>query len=606
MKRWQEFSLKTKMFAAFSTVVLLLIAFTCLLFYFTNVYEMKRQTQSLSSVISMQFNKTLELYIQDIERLSTVIFTDTVIQRSLDSHYDMYDPNEHINIKNDIFPRLFNYAYPMHDVEKISLYSTNRIMYSYFKRGDIEVESNVAKEDWEEKLDSLSKTDFFLLPTTEMILPNGNREQVISLVKNIYQIPRRHKIGSMKIQVNVKTLDDLLVHNDHFGLGDNIRVLIMAEDNNVIYDNNGQHTGETISNFEFIYDYDESHQGMVSWENKDYLYTFERSHYTDWNTLILISNDFIVSEQRKIQSYIIFFGLFSTIIIAIVSFWLSHTITEPLEKMMKKMKRVEQGKLRERMDLTGNEEIDVLNRVYNNMLDSINRLIKEVYEAKLTEKDAKIIALQSQINPHFLYNTLNTMKSISRVKGVEEVAEISEALSDLFKYSMKHLREPVNLYSELEHVQNYMKIQNYRFGDRFKLISNINEELYTASLPKLTLQPIIENAVNHGLKDVKKGGLIELTGEKHGDILHLIIKDNGKGIEEDKLAVLKQKLLSSSFQEKYGDDQAGIGLINIQERIQLLYGKTFGLKIDSNPESGTTITLEIPFVNHERKELDRQ
>ncbi|MFA9556723.1 sensor histidine kinase [Evansella sp. AB-rgal1] len=607
MKRWKKFTLRTKMITAFSTVVLLLITFICLLFYFTNVHEMKQQTQSLSGVISRQFNKTLELYIADIERLSTVIFTDTIIQDSLDNHHDIYNPHEHINIKNNIFPRLFNYGYPMHDVEKISIYTTNRIVYNYYKRGDLSIERAILKEDWEDTLGGLSKNEFMLLPTEEILLQNGTRKQVISLVKHIYQIPRRHYIGSMKIQVNIDSLNNLLVLNDHLELGDHIRVLIITEENDVIYDNNRELTGEKMRNFEFKEEMDNNSFGEVSWENNDYLYTFEKSNYTDWRTLILISDMFIVSEQKRIQSFIIYIGLLSTIIITFVSIWLSHTITEPLEKIMAKMTLVEKGKLKERMEITGNEEMDVLNRVYNKMLDSINRLIREVYESKLAEKDAKIIALQSQINPHFLYNTLNIMKSISRVKGVEEVAEISEALSDLFKYSMKHLREPVPLMNELEHVHNYMKIQNYRFGKRFKLQCSIDEELFVASLPKLTIQPIVENAVNHGLSDVKNGGLVELNGKKNGDILVITIKDNGKGMEKDKVEALKERLLSLTFKDKYDSEGSGIGLINIQERIQLLYGKTFGLRIESEQNFGTTITLEIPFVIYERrKELDGQ
>jgi sensor histidine kinase YesM len=225
-----------------------------------------------------------------------------------------------------------------------------------------------------------------------------------------------------------------------------------------------------------------------------------------------------------------------------------------------------------------------------------------VYESKLAEKNSKISALQSQINPHFLYNTLNIMKSISRIKGVEEVAEISESLADLFKYSMKHLKKPVPLKDELEHVENYMRIQQYRFGERFSLTSEVADNLLQASVPKLTVQPIIENAVNHGLSNVKVGGLIDLkvklttqkNKKKLEDILIITVTDNGQGMNEETLTKLQGKLRSSKS-TRYDDDQGGIGLVNIQQRIQLLHGPNYGLKIDSVLDEGTTVMLELPF-----------
>jgi sensor histidine kinase YesM len=324
---------------------------------------------------------------------------------------------------------------------------------------------------------------------------------------------------------------------------------------------------------------------------------------------VLVANEFILTEQRKILRYIAYIGILSTIVIAMLSYILSHNITSPLRKLMIKMKRVEKGELSGRMKYTGNAEIDLLNRIYNNMLDSINKLITEVYESKLAEKNSKISALQSQINPHFLYNTLNIMKSISRIKGVEEVAEISESLADLFKYSMKHLKKPVPLKDELEHVENYMRIQQYRFGERFSLTSEIPDNLLQASVPKLTVQPIIENAVNHGLSNVKGGGLIDLkvrlttqkNKKKLEDILIITVTDNGQGMNEETLTKLQGKLHSSKL-TRYDDDQGGIGLVNIQQRIQLLHGPNYGLKIDSVLDKGTTVMLELPFNTYHFEE----
>ena len=225
--------------------------------------------------------------------------------------------------------------------------------------------------------------------------------------------------------------------------------------------------------------------------------------------MILIPNEFLLSKQKRSSYILMLVGLLAMGLIAFVSYALSYQISLPLRNLMKKMARVEQGDLSQRMEVSGNNEIGRLSRIYNNMLDSITRLISEVYASKLAEKNAQLSALQAQINPHFLYNTLNIMKSISRVRGIEEVAEMAESLAELFKYSMKNLQHPIPLHNEMEHIYHYMNIQQHRFGSRFEFSMNVPEPLRDASVLKLTVQPLIENAIVHGLGKVKTGGRIE-------------------------------------------------------------------------------------------------
>ncbi len=207
----------------------------------------------------------------------------------------------------------------------------------------------------------------------------------------------------------------------------------------------------------------------MEWEGDKYLYTFERSSYTGWNTLILLPYDLIAEIQREAQQVLLLVGSVAVLMAALVSFLIARHITRPLRSLISKMNRVELGDFDSKMETKATGELGVVSRVYNNMLDSIKRLITEVYESRLAENRARLSALQAQINPHFLYNTLNIMKSISRLKGVEEVAEMSESLADLFKYTMKDLQRPVPLQAELEHVNNYMNIQRHRFANRYEL-----------------------------------------------------------------------------------------------------------------------------------------
>jgi two-component system sensor histidine kinase YesM len=283
------------------------------------------------------------------------------------------------------------------------------------------------------------------------------------------------------------------------------------------------------------------------------------------------------------------------LLIAAVSYVLSHQITLPLNNLMRKMSRVELGDFNQRMEYAGRNEIGRLSRMYNHMLDSITRLIREVYESKLAEKNAQLSALHAQINPHFLYNTLNVMKSISRLRGIEEVAEISESLAGLFQYSMKNLHLPVTLGEEIEHIHNYFNIQQHRFGSRFELRCDITAELLRSRILKLTVQPLVENAVNHGLRRMKAGGRITIWAVQDDGILNVTVADNGEGIPEEKLQQLRTRFGTSLEQKEYKEVPHGIGLQNIHQRIQMFYGETYGLAILSKPGEGTTVMLSVPF-----------
>ncbi|MGJ9383530.1 cache domain-containing sensor histidine kinase [Salipaludibacillus sp. CF4.18] len=590
----KSFSLKMKLFITITIVNVIIISIIAIAIYISNVNEMKKQAESLSNILSTQFSRTIDLYFQDIERLSLAIFTDPYLQESLLVETKIGTAYEAYLIKNSVYNLLFNHVYPRKDIERITIYTNENIAYEYVKQGNVDIIYLLEEQKWKKELDSLEKSEFMLLPTTETTLANGEKRKVVSLVRNIYNIPQRQKIGSMKIDINIDAFTNLLEFEDVNELEEYMQLLIMNQDQNVIFDYDEELTGAKIDGFERSIFLNQSDGGELVWKEDQYLYTYNKSPQTGWDTIILIDDDFIIYERNQILLFIFSTGLIAIVLIALVSYFLSYQIAKPLRELTLKMEGVEQGDLTERMNFTGNKEMDIVTRVYNNMLESINRLIREVYESKITEKNAKISALQSQINPHFLYNTLNVMKAISRVKQVEEVAEISESLSDLFKYTMKDLDKPVPLKEELDHINNYINIQKHRFMDRFILVSDVQEGAEETFLPKLSIQPIIENAINHGLADKKMGGIVELNVLRDRNTVLIQVKDNGNGIEPEKLKQIENRLSYSNPIETEAPHM-GVGLINIQQRIRLMYGPTFGLEIRSEVGSGTITTLKIPY-----------
>lgn len=588
--------LKTKMFITFSVVALFVVIVTILIFYYKSVSDIRSQTLSLSHTITKQFSRTFELYVQDIEKLSVSIFGDPAIQGSLLDHYASRDAVKQNEIELSINSRLFTHLQPRPQLQSIYIFSLDDYVYFVSKASGPKVSFSLREESWYTGPESMNGGKFRLLPVSMEATGANSREQVISFVRNINRIPYREIIAYMKININVNVIEDMLVNSNGNEVERNMRVFMATDAGQIVYDNKGELTGQADGELTAASLARQGGDGDISWQGKRYLYTIEKSAYTGWNTMILIPNDFLLSKQNSLRYILVLVGLLATLLIAVVSYVLSHQISLPLSYLMKKMSRVEQGDFSQRMEVQGNNEIGRLSRIYNNMLDSISRLINEVYESKLVEKNAQLSALQAQINPHFLYNTLNIMKSISRIRGIEEVAEMSESLAELFQYSMKNLQHPVPLRSELDHIGNYMKIQQHRFSGRFELRSDIPGTLLQASVLKLTIQPLIENAIIHGLGRMRSGGCIELGARRSGRLLVIEVSDNGVGMDERRLVELRRSLAAANRFPEDEDDKQGIGLRNIGQRIQLMYGEQYGIAIDSSPGRGTVVRLEFPCV----------
>lgn len=582
--------IKNKIFITFAGSYVLLITIIAVVIYWTNVNEMRDQAQSMSKLLSAQFSRTIDLYFEDIERLSLAVFTDSYIQETLANEND-HALIEDLSIRNGMFHRLFNHAYPLDNIEGITIYSNEGTVFDYEISGKIDVRYEPNEEKWMETLGESKKNTIMFLPTSEIARSDGKKTEVVSLVRDIYSIPFRDKIGSMKIDVNIDVFTKLLEIENIDDIEKHMRVFILDKDSMVIYDHLRELSAKKMNLDLSLNKEEKPSNGTVGWGENSYLYANNYSTFTKWNALVLIDNQMIVYGKKQVFWFITISGLIAISIIAVISYLLSFSITRPLTGFIQEMKKVESGDLTDRMNVSSYPEMEVLTRVYNSMLDSIDKLITEVYESSITEKNAKISALQSQINPHFLYNTLNVMKSIGRVKGVEEVAEISESLSDLFKYTMKDLGEPVALQEEVTHVDNYIRILSHRFMNRFSFHKQIAENTKHVKVPKLLIQPIIENAVNHGLQNRKDGGEIILDTHIESGNLVIEVTDNGIGMDRETL----EKVNESIHRRTLNMRTEGVALNNISQRLHLLYGYRHQINIKSEENQGTIVRIVLPL-----------
>lgn len=285
------------------------------------------------------------------------------------------------------------------------------------------------------------------------------------------------------------------------------------------------------------------------------------------------------------------------LIFLVLAYVMTKNMIRPLEELSTTMSR--QGK-----DLSfyspymnRTDEIGTLYNEYSNMLEELNASIKRDYQDKLNILDAQMKSLEARINSHFLFNTLESINSMAEIDENEDIATMSLALGNMFRYAIKTPSEIVTLQDEINHVKDYVSIQAIRFSNKFTLTLDIPDELYQQKVLKLILQPLVENSFYHGLNYCTAGDNITIQAKRDSMILYITVSDNGQGMTQEVLDELRAKLSEeASFTELGHRNKQGIGLKNIHSRIELYYGRGYGLSITSTPGEGTSITIKIPVL----------
>lgn len=325
-----------------------------------------------------------------------------------------------------------------------------------------------------------------------------------------------------------------------------------------------------------------------------HIVSYRISYASGWTFISLIPKEQLLGGIQHIQRYSLNVGLIGLCIAILCSVLLARKISSPVRKLVKAMTKVE----RESEDETLSApaflpilEMEILKEKFMHMGHRIRTLIQENYVRTINEQEAKLEALQSQINPHFIYNTLDSLYWMLNKKGERQVSGLLLDLSRCLRYAIGHPQNEVPLSVEVSYIEQYVNIQNHRFGGKIKLV--VDTDVATAACPimKLMLQPIVENAILHGLAPLEDGGTVEIRGRETTNRVILEVKDNGVGMAAGQVSEL---LKNSRTAGGDGVGSGGMGLRNVARRLQLSYGEDFDLRVESEMYVGTVVTIEIP------------
>jgi|GEM_PF-3396243 len=337
-----------------------------------------------------------------------------------------------------------------------------------------------------------------------------------------------------------------------------------------------------------------------------YLVTRTYLGFNDFSLVYFIDENSFLAKIESLKKIVITFMLVVSIVIVMLSFNLSRYISEPIHKMIKDMNKIKNGELGTRIRLTREDEFLTLSNSFNDMLDRIETLIVEKAQVEAMKKQFELKALQAQINPHFLFNTLNSINSLLDLKRTEKIPDIIHSLVHLFEYTLEKYGEFIDIRTELRGLKYYTELLQIRYANKFRMQYEIDEGILHLGILKMTLQPIVENAVFHGIKESTDRGLITVGGyvAPNKKYLVLYVEDNGVGISPERLSrILKPDADDWKSPERRGFNS--IGLRNVHERLQLHFGNEYGLTVISRVGEGTRVEIRYPVLRISHSDEER-
>lgn len=343
--------------------------------------------------------------------------------------------------------------------------------------------------------------------------------------------------------------------------------------------------------------------GWVADNAQNTLISYVTVNSTGWKIATYIPLSVLYSDIEYLKQKIIVALIAAVFFLLLVSLYLSYDFVSAIYTLVEGMKKLQGGDETVEVKLKRKDELGFMGTAFNTMAREITTLQKWVLREQITRKDAQIKALQSQINPHFLFNTLESINWMAQLSNVPEISETVTALASLMEASIARSNKCITLAEEIAYIDNYIFILKKRFEGRLELIKKIDSRALDVRVPRLLIQPIVENAANHGVANIRGKGVVMLAATINENIMRIEVEDNGAGIDEDELEILNDRLSMNdekALEVEDGRKRNGIGLENVNKRIKLFYGPQYGIKIESEKGAFTRVFFDIPLEETER------
>lgn len=569
--------LRTKLFLSFLILNLIPLALVGTLVYQKSSSLIQEKTNDYTTDILGEVSKNISLNVNEIERMYYTLFTNAEVRSVLEkANRGEINPPEYLSLSKRMYNLLYGTIIERSDVNAVDLYSLNGMV---FNAGQNSLAGALSTEEW--KRIQNNRGDLIWL------YPDSGSKDIV-FASSIYDVETMEKMGYFILSYKEEALHSIY---SEIKLNEQGQLYIVNEQGAVIsYGRTSPGDGVPGGSFfERIAGADG--EGGFTQEINGIIHNVTYYPIGDigWKIISVIPSTNYEQTSIQLKNWMLVLIGSSFVVSFVLAYFVSDSISKPIRRLAAVMKHVEQDQLDVSFQHHSRDEIGLLSRNFNRMVQRIKYLIEQVYQAELLKQQTQLKYLMFQINPHFLFNTLETINWLSRIQGAPDVGKLSKALGDLMREGIKG-KEFVTVAQEIENLEKYLYIQKYRYGDRITVDMAVEEEAQPIIVPHFILQPLLENAFVHGLEMSMGGGKILITGRVEQERLVLTVEDNGQGMAEATLHQIRQSLQAGK--DKIG---IGIGLLNVHQRIQLHYGKTYGLSVSSKLEAGTSVTVTLPL-----------
>lgn len=597
-----------------------------LTFVVSGYISYRRNVSLFTEEISKQFNKVneqaaarLDLQLRDIYRISNFIvfhpYVEQVVRRSAES--EVRESRTQITDQDELNELLYQVKSDENKLYSMFLYDMKDN--SFFFHVSSMAESFLSPETYEDIKERLVGSSgnliWFPLRLRSPVEESGYRNFFVAAryMKN----KDFDQYGTM-----VMLFDESLFSEDLNELVSDERanVFLFDRQDRLVYTDKRDGEPGDVPNPALI-----GNQVIVNVHGTSYLYVKSRSKQVDFSLVSRVALDSLQKKSSatfKISLLIDSIGVL--IAVALVS-WSGRRLFRPLRELVQGMRRMREGDMKTRVAVQTGDELAYIGQSFNSMAENLDLLIREVYERQLNEREAELTALQTQLNPHFLHNTLDTIYWKLYLQGDRDTSKLVVSLSGMLRYALEPAATETELQEEMAQIRNYLTIQNARYGEELETIIQMEEGVEQARVPRLILQPLVENAFVHAFSDqllarvliIKAAyGQMDFTGTEssHQQTLIIEIIDNGKGMEEAEIEQIVSSAIAPRSDSKreegpvVGGKRIHIGIRSVIRRLNLLYGEPYGVKIISRPGAGTTIRLLLPLEQkegrHEGQHID--
>lgn len=584
-------SIQSAIFCAVSILVLsavLVVTVVSLRYTNSSIYE---NSVMYTQTIIGQLNQNIDSYISYMDNIASLVAGSGDAYKYLysESGIDALSLKEYNQCRQRLTEQFKTILKGRSDIRNIGIVRRENGSSSLFNNGMSTRNQNLKLDTQRWYADAVGKYDHYNLTSSHVQnVISGERPWVITLSRGIRNYTGEgDSDGVVFIDLNYSAISELCTQNS---VGAKGYVFILDQNGNIVYHPQQQQLYNELQTENISLIMNAKTDVVTAGKGDDEkIYALSHSETTGWTIVGCMNMSELLKNSRKARSIYVLVALGLIAIALVISSEIARNITFPIQKLRDSMKRVQKGDFSAaEIEVYSDNEIGSLTRSFNVMTQKIQDLMAQNIQEQEQKRKIELKALQSQINPHFLYNTLDTMGSIAEIQGCIQVSNLCQSLAGLFRYSLD-MKNPLSTVSgELVHLKNYIYVMNVRMQNQVEYEFHIDDNVLQDTLPRISIQPLVENALNHGLKNQKGKKKVIISAGIRDDDLLISVEDNGIGMSDEKIREL--------FSEDPGEKQKNrsIGIFNIHKRMQYLYGESYGVKIKSEPEKGTVVFLEIP------------